>query len=368
MYPRDLEPYQVLEERIATWCGRPKECVVACSSGTAALHLALETLQLADREDSCIVPDFTMVACARAVSLAGMVPHFVDCASDTLLIDPTLVHGALRHTRDTPGAIMAVHVYGRRCDMEEIHTVAESGTVGAIPVIEDLAEAHGIIPHPDTYAACWSFYHNKIVCGEEGGAIAFHPSRPDAAMLARSLRCLGFDGHHNFHHIPRGHNYRLANLLATPIIRSLEEFSINLANRMVIEKVYDSHCPEDWKLPSRLTPWVYDLRIPGLTIPKLDRIISTLREHHIDARHSFKPMSSQEEYRKCGWERHDTPSAYIAANEVFYLPISCLMQKIRSEGGGYGPDVYERIRGVADNLAGRAFDVIRRTLAGTVVA
>ena len=55
--------------------------------------------------------------------------------------------------------VLTVHLYGRKAPTdfgERIH------------VVEDLAEAHGIAPNPNSDAACWSFYKNKVIAGEEG--------------------------------------------------------------------------------------------------------------------------------------------------------------------------------------------------------
>ena len=79
------EPYQRLEKLWAEMNDLSSEGMVACSSGTAALHLALESLKLPNGS-YVAVPDYTMIACARAVTLAGLKPVFIDCTSD-LLID-----------------------------------------------------------------------------------------------------------------------------------------------------------------------------------------------------------------------------------------------------------------------------------------
>lgn len=307
-----VEPYQVLEVEFGRWLNVPN--VVACSSGTAALHLALESLRIPLGAE-VILCDFNMVACARAVSLAGLTPCFVDCNLDDLLIDPKQVEIAV-----TPKTrvILATHIYGRRCDMEAVSALAREKD---LYVIEDLAEAHGIPPHKDTDAACWSFYKNKVIAGEEGGAVAFRSK--EAASLAKQLRCLGFTSAHDFNHVPRGCNYRLANALAIPILTSLYKVKENLEKRRTIEGWYEDECPQEWKMPKREVPWVYDLRLPTLNPAVQDAIVAALNKEGIAARHSFKPMSWQKEYetrsvlsqRKLSW------NAARASLGVIYLPI-----------------------------------------------
>lgn len=303
-----MEAYKQLEEAWSKWAGVSN--VVACSSGTAALHLALESLGL-PLGSEVIVPDLTMIACARAVTLAGLVPVFVDCGAD-LLIDPNLIEDAVT---DQTRAIMAVHTYGRRCDMASISDVARKFD---LCVIEDLAEAHGVKVDPHTDAACWSFYKNKIVCGEEGGAVAF--CCEDAADAARSLRCLGFTTAHDFLHRPRGHNYRLANCLAEKVLASLTHADAYIKMRREVEAIYDEACPIEWRMPRRDAPWVYDFRVPDMAGGIQDRLVQILRANGFQARHCFKPMTQQPEYSRSRRIEGERLGARLA-REVIYLAI-----------------------------------------------
>lgn len=315
-----MQPFERLEHGFGEWAGVSN--VVACSSGTAALHLALESLHLPPGSE-VITGDFNMIAVPRAITLAGLAPVFVDCRLD-LNMDPLKVAEAVSPKTK---ALLAVSIYGRRCDMNRLHNIAKRA---GLKVVEDLAEAHGVPVHPDTDAACWSFYRNKIIAGEEGGAVAF--KEKEAANMARSLRCLGFTEAHDFTHVPRGHNYRLANALASLILDSLKDVAPNIAARRQVEAEYDRRCPAEWRMPSRDAVWVYDLRIPGLTREAQDGLVKGLNDIGVQARHSFKPMSSQPEYRqdaaarrKKGRDMWDAPpgdtEAEKASREVLYLPV-----------------------------------------------
>ena len=322
-----MEPYQQLEKEWAEWNGLDPAGMVACSSGTAALHLALEAFRLPQGSE-VIVPDYTMIACPRVVTLAGLTPIFVDCRPN-LLADPMLI-GRVAHSA---GTLMVVHVYGRRFDLDK--AVSESGIgVGGwndLMVVEDLAEAHGIRPHPGTDAACWSFYKNKIVAGEEGGAVWFRDK--EHARVARSLRSLGFTDAHDFWHAPRGHNYRMSNAHAKLVLESLDWASGNvgggtsIAFRRDIEEWYNEACPAEWRMPPRDAPWVYDLRITGMRTELQDELVKRLNREGIRARHGFKPMSVQEEYHRCRsiWNikagKEGMSEAALASVEVVYLPI-----------------------------------------------
>lgn len=317
-----MEPYELLEQEWAKANRLPEVGMVVCSSGTAALHLAFEGLCL-PRGSQILIPEFTMIACARAATLAGLRPVFVDCRSD-LTMDPEDVEDKL-----TPltSAILMVHPYGRMCDRSKIKRIAEESRLF---MIEDCAEFHGGPLYEDgdriADALCWSFYQNKIVSGEEGGAVYF--SSQSSAGIARLLRSQGFTESHNFSHIPYGHNYRLANSLAEPIRESVRQFPENVSGRMETAQklagLFRFHDPDQKRVhvlyrPEDI-PWVFPIEVQGTAIGAdgIDSFVRDLNEQGIPARCSFKPMSQQTEYR--GHYKH--LKAYQASRSIFYLPLS----------------------------------------------
>ncbi len=314
-----MEQHEKLEGEIAKWAGVRN--VVACSSGTAALHLALEALRLPPGSP-VIVPDFCMVAVPRAVALAGLKPVFVD-VDECGNLDPEVAGVASRESNAK--AMIVVHTYGVPAKMKAL---AEIGDRDGIPIVEDLAEAHGLAPHRDSTAACWSFYRNKIVAGEEGGAVAFEV--PRLADRARRLRCLGFTDDHDFWHQPRGCNYRLAPSLAEKIRAALEV-------RKLRESVY-----ERWQLRNRLmeaivlkapkaivfapvAPWVFVVRLPKPNRKVLDWLVTTVRGMGVDARHGFKPCHRQPEWEgaRINRARNGVEATSVVLSEsMMYLPLS----------------------------------------------
>lgn len=284
-----MQAYERLERRWAEFNEVDSAGMVACSSGTAALHLALESLELNDKSQT-LLPNFTMAACARAVQLATLTPRLVDCGDD-LLMGQQWVDAIDASTE----SVMFVHVYGRVCLFPKMWNSYSP----SLSVVEDLAEAHGVRPAPGTDAACWSFYKNKIVCGEEGGAVWFRD--PERAVVARELRSLGFGPSQDYRHRPRGHNYRLANLLAEPILDSIDRYKDNVDSRWNQWELYRKQRWTDRvrQRPRPTAPWVFDLWIPGMNYVQQDELVKALRDEGISARHAFKPMSEQEEFKRC---------------------------------------------------------------------
>ena len=100
------------EERWAAYCGM-KHGIAVCN-GTVALELAVEVLALPSGSE-VILPSFTIISCAQAITKAGCVPVVVDCDPDTWCMDVNQVEDAV--TAKTR-AIMPVHIYGHPVDMD----------------------------------------------------------------------------------------------------------------------------------------------------------------------------------------------------------------------------------------------------------
>ena len=180
------------------------EHAIGCSSGTAALHLALLAVGIG-RGDEVITTSMTFIATATAIDLVGAVPVFVDIEPDTALIDPSRIEAAI-----TPRtkAIMPVHLYGQCADMDRIQEIADRH---GLIVIEDAAQAHGAkiggrFAGGMGRLACFSFYPGKnLGAYGEGGLV----STSDAALAqkVRMLRDWGQD--RKYHHALKGLNYRM---------------------------------------------------------------------------------------------------------------------------------------------------------------
>ena len=161
--------------------------VIATSSCTAALHLALASLEPDGRKE-IIVPSLTFAATVQAIRLAGYTPVFAEVDPGTLTIDVNDVGRLLnRRTR----AILPVHFAGYPCDVKQLRRLA--GDAGP-DIISDSAHAfgstvHGIPVGRQETAACFSFSANKNISCGEGGAVA-----TKSAGLAARLKKLRFLG------------------------------------------------------------------------------------------------------------------------------------------------------------------------------
>ncbi|MEU3878125.1 DegT/DnrJ/EryC1/StrS family aminotransferase [Streptomyces sp. NPDC029704] len=276
---------------------------VACSSGTAALTLALRALGIGPG-DEVIVPEFTMVASAWAVTYTGATPVFVDCGDD-LNIDVARIEEKI-----TPRtkALMPVHVYGRRCDMDAIMDIAFQYN---LRVVEDSAEAHGIRPVGDI--ACFSLFANKIITAGEGGICLTDDPRL-AGQLAH-LRGMAFTREHSFVHKKLAYNFRMTGMQAAVALAQVEQLDEILATRKEIERRYDeglAGIDGITPMPARDVLWMYDIRAE-----RREELREFLTAASIETRLFFQPMSRQPGYFDANWPALN--AARFAADGL-YLP------------------------------------------------
>ena len=204
-----MQKYQQLEQEFAKFTG--KKYAVALNSGTSALHLGLLALGI-KKGDEVIIPDFTFVACAFAVSYIGAKPVFVDCKDD-YTIDENLIERKI--TKKTK-AIMPVHVYSNKCAMDKIMKIAKKYK---LKVIEDCSEHHAVkLSKSDV--ACYSLQSSKQIHCQEGGILV-----TDSKTIYDEVNKLkGFYNNGYYFHQKLSFNYRMPNATAELALRSLKAF------------------------------------------------------------------------------------------------------------------------------------------------
>jgi dTDP-4-amino-4,6-dideoxygalactose transaminase len=156
-----------LERRFAALYGK-RHCV-ACGSGTAAVHLAIASLQLPPGSE-VITTSITDMGTLTGILYQGLVPVFADVEPDTLNMDPASVRAAVTpRTR----AILVVHHAGLAADLNSLH---EIGRENGLAVIEDCAQAYGCEYGGELVGrrgdlACFSLNHFKHITTGSGGLI-----------------------------------------------------------------------------------------------------------------------------------------------------------------------------------------------------
>jgi perosamine synthetase len=289
------------EEAFAKYCNC--KYGVATNSGTTALHLALATLNIKPG-DEVIIPTFTMIATANAVTYTGAKPVLVDADENTWNLDTSKIEDKINeHTK----AIIVVHTYGHPADMDPIIELAEKYN---LYVIEDAAEAHGAEYKGKRVGSigdigCFSFYANKIITTGEGGMIV--TNNEELAEKARWLRAHAFGryGKH-FYHEALGFGYRMSGLQAALGLAQLERIDEFVLIRRNNAKLYNSllfELGEKITLPpeapwAKNVYWMYSILIEDNFGMSRDELMKRLEFEGIETRTFFYPIHVQPIYAK----------------------------------------------------------------------
>ena len=219
------------ESLLATYLGTRN--VVVCSSGTAALHLALIAARIGPG-DEVLVPDLTYISTANAVKYVGGRVVLVDIDKDTWNIN---LDDAAKKINNHTKAIIPVHLYGTPCDMDAVERFASKFD---LILIEDAAEAIGGNWEGKPLGTwgdmgMFSFYGNKVITTGEGGAVV--TDNDDLANTVRYFRGQA-QGTQRFYHDAVGYNYRMTDIQAAIGIAQLDQIETFLERRHAIVNKY----------------------------------------------------------------------------------------------------------------------------------
>lgn len=279
--------------------------VVALSSGTAAIHLALLLLGV-ERGDWVLCQSFTFAGTVNPVKYLGAIPVLIDSEPDSWNMDPVALRAAIVDAKRRgirPKAIIPVHLYGMPAKMSEIMAI---GREFEIPVVEDAAEALGSFIDGRPCGSLGdlgvlSFNGNKIITTSGGGALL--SDRADWIAQARFLATQARDPLPHYEHSHVGYNYRLSNLLAAVGRGQLQVLSDRVAARRANFERYreffsDREGIEVLVEPSPTTVsnrWLTTITIDPARAGGATRemLRLALAEADIEARPLWKPMHLQ---------------------------------------------------------------------------
>src|SRR5690554_2430258 len=211
------------EEGFAAYTG--SSYGIATTSGTTALHVALETAGIREG-DRVLTTPFTFIASSNSILYCGATPVFADVCPDSFNIDPDSIR---RKLEEDPGikGLLIVHLYGLPCEMEEIMELVEEYN---LVLIEDCAQAHGAEysgKKAGTFGktAAYSFYPTKNMTTGEGGIVLTN----DEKVMEKARMLINHGSQKRYYHQILGYNYRMTNLAAgigLAQLENLEEFNV----------------------------------------------------------------------------------------------------------------------------------------------
>ena len=294
------------EREFAAAVGVPH--AVALSSGTAALHLALEILG-AGRGDEVITSTLTFAATANAICYVGATPVFVDVSPETWNLDPDLLDEELARRarlRRRVAAVVAVDLYGQSADYRRIEAICERH---GVRLIEDAAEGLGATcgsRQVGAFGDCaaFSFNGNKIITTSGGGMLVSR--RRDIVERARYLSTQARQPVAHYEHEDVGYNYRLSNLLASVGRGQLAGLDAKVARRRAVRAAYQSAltgCRGIEFMPEaaygRSNGWLTCVTIdPALFGADREAVRLFLESRNIESRPVWKPMHLQPVFRQ----------------------------------------------------------------------
>jgi len=282
-------------------------------NGTVALQIAIKALKL---KGEIITTPFSYVATTSSIVWEGCTPVFADIHPERLNIDPAKIEALI--TKDTC-AILATHVYGIPCHIDEIQEIANKHN---LKVIYDAAHAFGVeykgkslLEYGDI--STLSTHATKLFHTIEGGAVI--TNNPDLLKRMAYMRNFGHDGQDTFNGV--GINGKNSEFHAAMGLVNLPDVNIIISKREKDSKLYD-----DWLLDKGLrrptipanTKYNYSY-YPIIFKSESDciKVFHELARNEISARRYFYPSLTELDYV----EKNTTPICDNIASRVLCLPL-----------------------------------------------
>lgn len=328
---------------------------IAVNSGTSGLHLCVKALDLKDGDEAITTP-FSFVASANCLLYERAIPVFVDIDEKTGNID---THQLIKEVKRRKAkskrlkAILAVHVFGRPCEMADIKELADNYELW---IIEDACEAIGAeIQKPffrsrasglrpkevwqkvGALGDCgvFAFYPNKQITTGEGGMIVTNDKQ--IYKLCRSLRNQGRSEDGGWlQHERLGYNYRISDINCALGIAQLERIDEILARREKVALLYNKKLKEIDEIETppleenkKISWFVYVIKLKDeFRREHRNQIINKLKEVGIGCSDYFAPIHLQPFYKKMfGYKKGDFPTTEKISERTIALPFYTNLQE-----------------------------------------
>ena len=286
----------LFEDAFANYLG--VKHATAVSNGTTALHLALMALDISPG-DEVIVPTFTYVATANAISYVGATAVFCDSEPRSWNIDVEQVRSLI--TARTK-AILAVHIYGAMCDMKALLQLCKDNDIF---LIEDTAEAlgselYGLKAGSFGDIATFSFYGNKTITTGEGGMVVAKSDCHFDRIV--SLKNQAMCKSRRYWHEEVGFNYRMTNICAAIGLAQLSQLDEILEKKASIAAWYAQElkdCPvifQDLSPGVRSSYWMVSILLESEA--DRDKLVAGLASAGVETRPLFFPVHTMPMYER----------------------------------------------------------------------
>ena len=280
----------------------------ALSSGTAAIHLALKSLNIKEN-DIVFCSTLTFSASCNQIIYQGAIPVFIDSEYESYNMCPKALEKAFIEAKEKnqiPKAVIVVNLYGQSADLDKIKEICDRYNV---PIIEDAAESLGA-----TYKGrqsgtigemgIYSFNGNKIITTSGGGMLV--SNNEIAIQKAKFWATQSRENERHYEHLELGFNYRMSNVVAGIGRGQLKKLDERIEQKKAIYDTYKNgfkDIDEIEMMPvcdyGRPNYWLSVMTLKeGCKVEPLD-IILALEKENIESRPVWKPMHLQPFYKNC---------------------------------------------------------------------
>ena len=309
---------------------------VACSSGTAALHMDVMASGI-KKGDEVITTPITFAASANCALYVGAKPVFADINEHTYNIDPASVEA---HVTERTKAVVAVDYTGQAVELDELRDICRKHH---LTLIEDGAHSIGTKYKGQPCGSIadmttFSFHPVKTVTGGEGGAVLTNDEKLyQNLLLARShgitrdasLMEHEPDGPWYYEMVDMGYNYRMTDIQAGLIISQLDKLTIFSKRRKELVARYnaafsklDAVTVQQEIKESDTTRHLYILRLnpDKLTINR-KQFFEALAAENICCNVHYIPVYYFPYYERMGYRKGLCPKAEKLYDEMLSLPL-----------------------------------------------
>ncbi|WP_270088364.1 DegT/DnrJ/EryC1/StrS family aminotransferase [Sphingobacterium sp. SYP-B4668] len=309
---KEVEQFEI---SFAKYC--EVEHCVGVASGLDAMVLAFKQLDFAIG-DEVIVPSNTYIASILAILHCGLKPILVEPDICTYNIDPLKIEAAVSSkTR----AILAVHLYGKMCDMGIIMAIAERHN---LCVIEDCAQAHaaryqGKMAGSFGDFGAFSFYPTKNL-GALGDAGAVTTNSAIASQKIRTLRNYGSSIKYVNEEV--GYNSRLDELQAAFLSVKLKYLDKITAHKRKLASIYMNEINPNFVLPIIQEGFEDVYHIFAIRHPQRDRLRNYLSDHGVKTEVHYPIPPHKQKAMEGVWKGGEYPISEEIHQTILSLPIS----------------------------------------------
>lgn len=305
------------EKKFAEYNG--SQYVLAVNSGTTALELALQASGI-KKGDEVILPSYTYISTALAVSNLEAIPVFIDIKKDTLTLDPQKIEKKI--TRKTK-MIIPVHIHGNPCEMNEIVKIAQKNKLF---IVEDCSHAHGAEYNNKKVGnfgiGCFSCHTTKIFSGiGNSGLITINNKKTFEKI--KNIICVKNDPNLS---LSKRTPCKIDAMQAAILKAKLPHLEKIIERKKRIAASYIKNLPHDIAYQKEESNSKHVYRDFIALIDNRDELKNSLKTARVETKTRYMiPLHQTEYYRNQSHQQYNLPITNLVSRQALCLPASYII-------------------------------------------